>query len=388
MCRNWKKMSALGLAVLLGCMLPMGTMLAAEEDAGTVQETGINSDFDGDEIRDGETILEDEKDTEEGKDDNENLPDQDNPDQNEEDADDGEAAEEADADEEENDGDEVNCDQNEEESDVTEITPQIKQNVSAKAAETRASVGAPEIVITSGGQSQTFELGGEITYEYVNHTGRSFDVAVSRDGQQVSFSYYLKKDSGKEALEEEQMDDSLTWVEAVSSPASVLLSDNGSYVLYVKAEEDGNVVYKRSGGIVVDIQAPQVIDLVDGNTYPEGTIFQIKDANLESVIINDQSVALSEDGKYQVTAKGNSTSCVIKAKDKAGNETSCSISVSGKNPAGNTISQSGIYSLKAGTAYQLAGGIWSVGGSRTVYQGGSSFYVKADGDYAFWKNVL
>ena len=237
MCRNWKKMSALGLAVLLGCMLPMGTMLAAEEDAGTVQETGINSDFDGDEIRDGETILEDEKDTEEGKDDNENLPDQDNPDQNEEDADDGEAAEEADADEEENDGDEVNCDQNEEESDVTEITPQIKQNVSAKAAETRASVGAPEIVITSGGQSQTFELGGEITYEYVNHTGRSFDVAVSRDGQQVSFSYYLKKDSGKEALEEEQMDDSLTWVEAVSSPASVLLSDNGSYVLYVKAEE-------------------------------------------------------------------------------------------------------------------------------------------------------
>ena len=386
MCRNWKKMSALGLAVLLGCMLPMGTMLAAEEDAGTVQETGVNSDSDGDEIRDGETILEDEKDTEEGKEENENPSDQDNPDQNEEDADDGEAAEEADADEEENDGDEVNRDQNEEESDVTEITPQIKQNVSAKAAETGASVGTPEIVITSGGQSQTFELGGEITYEYVNHTGRSFDVSVSQGGQPAPFSIYLEKNSGKEALKEDEMA-SRTWTEIVSSKG-ILLPGDGSYVLYVKAEVAGNVVYKRSGGIVVDIQAPQVIDLVDGNTYPEGTIFQIKDANLESVIINDQSVALSEDGKYQVTAKGNSTSCVIKAKDKAVNETSCSISVSGKNPAGNTISQSGIYSLKAGTAYQLAGGIWSVGGSRTVYQGGSSFYVKADGDYAFWKNVL
>ncbi len=386
MCRNWKKMSALGLAVLLGCMLPMGTMLAAEEDAGTVQETGVNSDSDGDEIRDGETILEDEKDTEEGKEENENPSDQDNPDQNEEDADDGEAAEEADADEEENDGDEVNRDQNEEESDVTEITPQIKQNVSAKEPETGASVGTPEIVITSGGQSQTFELGGEITYEYVNHTGRSFDVSVSQGGQPAPFSIYLEKNSGKEALKEDEMA-SRTWTEIVSSKG-ILLPGDGSYVLYVKAEVAGNVVYKRSGGIVVDIQAPQVIDLVDGNTYPEGTIFQIKDANLESVIINDQSVALSEDGKYQVTAKGNSTSCVIKAKDKAGNETSCSISVSGKNPAGNMISQSGIYSLKAGTAYQLAGGSWSVGGSRTVYQGGSTFYVKADGDYAFWKNFF
>ena len=35
MYRNWKSAAALGLALLLGCMMPMSTMLAAEDDAGT-----------------------------------------------------------------------------------------------------------------------------------------------------------------------------------------------------------------------------------------------------------------------------------------------------------------------------------------------------------------
>ncbi|MDE5716143.1 MAG: hypothetical protein K2I53_00745, partial [Lachnospiraceae bacterium] len=109
-----------------------------------------------------------------------------------------------------------------------------------------------------------------------------------------------------------------------------------------------------------------------------------EDANLESVLVNEQQVS-PEDGKYKVAANG--TSCVIRAKDKAGNETICSISVSGNGTPeeSNVISASGEYTLKAGVKYHLAEGKWKVDGDKSVYPGGSDFYVTADGSYQFTK---
>lgn len=377
MCRNWKKVSALGLAVLIGCMLPMGTMLAAEENAGTVQENEAKSDSDSAALQDDKTISNEEK-----KDD-ENLTDKGKTDSHENGGEEGKT-DENDADDDGDIVDEVK--ENEDEADNDNITPPIRQKALAKAAESPESVQKPEIVITSEGKPLTFDLGGEITYEYVRHTGRSFNVSVTQGDQPISYSFCLKGNSEKEALGEGQMG-SLAWTAIVSSEG-ILLSDDGSYVLYVKAGEDGNVTYKRSGGIVVDTKAPVISGVEDGKTYQEGTEFQVEDANLESVFVNDQPVALAENGKYQVTAKDNSTSCVIKAKDKAGNETNCSITVSGKSLEGDTISGSGTYSLKANTPYKLGGGNWSVQGSKTVYRGGSTFYVKTDGDYTFWKHIF
>lgn len=389
MCRNWKKVSALGLAVLIGCMLPMGTMLAAEENAGTVQENEAKSDSDSDALQDDKTISEEEKKddenhTDKGKtDSHENDIDKEKTDSHENDAEE-EKTDENDADDEGDILDEVK--ENRDEADNANTTPPIRQKAPAKAAKSPESIEALEIEITSEGKPLTFDLGGEITYEHVNHTGRSFNVSVTQGDQSISYFFCLKADSGKEALEEEQMG-SLAWTEIVSS-GGILLPEDGSYVLYVKAGEDENVTYKRSGGIVVDTKAPVISGVEDGKTYQEGTEFQVEDANLESVIVNDQPVALKEDGKYQVTAKDNSTSCVIKAKDKVGNETNCSITVSGKSLEGDTISGSGTYSLKANTPYKLDGGNWSVQGSKTVYRGGSTFYVKTDGDYTFWKHIF
>lgn len=378
MCRNWKKVSALGLAVLIGCMLPMGTMLAAEENAGTVQENEAKSDSDSAALQDDKTISNEEK-----KDD-ENLTDKGKTDSHEN----GGEERKMDENDADDDGDIVDeVKENQDEADNDNITPPIRQKALAKAAESPESVQKPEIEITSEGKSLTFDLGGEITYdEYDNYTGRTFDVSVTQGDQPISYSVCLKADSEKEALKIGQMD-SLAWT-AMDSSGGILLSEDGSYVLYVKAGEGENVTYKRSGGIVVDTKAPVISGVEDGKTYQEGTEFQVEDANLESVIVNDQPVALAENGKYQVTAKDNSTSCVIKAKDKAGNETNCSITVSGKSLEGDTISGSGTYSLKANTPYKLGGGNWSVQGSKTVYRGGSTFYVKTDGDYTFWKHIF
>lgn len=390
MCRNWKKVSALGLAVLIGCMLPMGTMLAAEENAGTVQENEAKADSDSDAFQDDKTISEEEKKddenhTDKGKtDSHENDIDKEKTDSHENDAEE-EKTDENDADDEGDIVDEVK--ENQDEADNANITPPIRQKAPAKAAKSPESIEALEIEITSEGKSLTSDLGGEITYEHVNHTGRSFNVSVTQGDQSISYDVYLEKNSGKESLGKEQLA-SYTWIEDVSSTEGFPLSEDGSYVLYVKAGEGENVIYKRSGGIVVDTKAPVISGVEDGKTYQEGTEFQVEDVNLESIFVNDQPVALKEDGKYQVTAKDNSTSCVIKAKDKAGNETNCSITVAGKSLEGDTISGSGTYSLKANTPYKLDGGNWSVQGSKTVYRGGSTFYVKADGDYTFWKHIF
>ena len=77
MYRNWKSAAALGLALLLGCMMPMSTMLAAEDDAGTE----VCSDADagmtgGDESAPENESTADEENTSEGEDaaDGENKP--------------------------------------------------------------------------------------------------------------------------------------------------------------------------------------------------------------------------------------------------------------------------------------------------------------------------
>ena len=190
------------------------------------------------------------------------------------------------------------------------------------------------------------------------------------------------KDMEAEGKTEEQMS-SLRWYEKEPSE-TILLAQDGSYVIYVKVTSGKKNYYARSNGIVVDTQKPVIKGVEEGKTYPEGTAFQVEDANLDRVLVNEQP-AVPEGGNYKVAANG--TSCVIRAIDKAGNETACSITVltEEKPETDHVISQSGVYALKAGEKYHLAQGQWKVDGDKSVYQGGNDFYVSADGNYSFAK---
>lgn len=97
------------------------------------------------------------------------------------------------------------------------------------------------------------------------------------------------------------------------------------------------------------------------------------------------------DGKYVVVPRANSTSCTIIAIDKAGNEKSINLNIEGgstppepEEPAANTITESKTYTLQGGTAYTLDAGSWKVDGDSSVYPGGITFYVPS-GDYNFQK---
>ncbi|MDE7358934.1 MAG: hypothetical protein K2N39_05795, partial [Lachnospiraceae bacterium] len=286
--------------------------------------------------------------------------------------------------------DSENADGMQDDGNMAVTAPAIEPDAQADGDDVSESVSAPEITITRGGANKTFALGGEITFEYVNYQGTLFDVSVGQSDNNVTLFYCMDKVTDLEAgaKEEEQMD-SLQWGEIPSPPVSIKALNDGSYVVYVKAEAGGQKYYARSSGVVVDTRKPVIKGVEEGKSYPEGTLFQVEDANLESVLVNEQPAAL-ESGSYKVAANG--TSCVIRAKDKAGNETICSITVSGngtseeEKPEGvKVISESGVYELKAGVKYHLAGGKWKVDGDKSVYQGGNDFYVTADGSYQFTK---
>lgn len=374
MYRNWKNVAALGLAVLLGCMMPMGTMLAAETGA----ETGTGPAADT--VSENDAFHEDE-----------NAPE-------------GEAVSGGEnAPEDENVSDEENAAEDESAGGMQDAGI-MSVPAAGTDAETNGagSTSAPEIIIKRGGTNTTCPLGGKIDFTYVNYWGTLCELSVGQSDESVSLFYALDKvtDMEAEAKEEEGMK-SLVWG-SVTPPALIdPNSGDGCYVVYVKAEAGGQTYYARSNGIVVDTQKPVIkgVEEGEGKTYPEGTLFQVEDANLDKVLVNEQ-VATPESGNYKVVSDG--TSCVIRAIDKAGHETVCSINVSGTGTPepsepekpepgpsepddSNVISKSGEYTLKAGVKYHLAEGKWKVDGDKSVYRGGSDFYVKADGSYKFTK---
>ena len=376
MYRKWKKAAALGLAVLIGGMMPTSTMLAAEEDAAVVQELEADAGSEAGAVSDAEII----------SDDNESVVD-------EASADDENVGDEVNADDE-NTGDELNADDesvddegNADDAIVDEQNAGKKVMSASDAAEAgdaevQENTDAPVINITLNGESCKVDgLGGGIDYKYTNVPNSTLGFSASLNGTPIMFCYWLDESPGDEAK------DNIPW-SGKCTAMEWTLSSNKSYVVYVKAEKDGQTVYARSCGIVVDTTAPEIVGVKEGETYPAGTTFTVSDANLDVVRINETPAAPEQDGSYRVRANG--TSCMIRAIDKAGNEKTCSITVTGGEPEEDpkedtVISESKVYTLKAGVKYHLAAGNWKIDGDQSVYQGDNDFYVKKDGDYNFSK---
>ena len=389
--RRWKSITALCLSAMIGCVLPAGTMMAAEdaEAAGNVQESGFSGPAEevpqGAEA--GEPAEETDQEAEAG----------DPAEETDQEAETGEPAEETDQEagdpaeetdqapesEEQQEPDTVDP-----EAELVEVIPQTVETAAQTDVQEQPGETEPVIVIRLQGTDRAQALGGKIAYStYIRNHDQRFNVSVEQGGAAALY-YYLDTaaDDSGESKSAEQLAD--LWQPAEQGNwQEIILGQDGRYVLYVKAEAaDGQSVYARTDGVVIDATAPVITGIDDGGTYPAGTSFGVTDDNLDSVLINEQpAVPSSTDGMYQIAAAVNSTSCVIRAKDKAGNETVCSITVEGEEPDIRYIWVSGSYMLKAGRDYHLGVGSWTLDGDSTVYCGGSTFYVKEDGSYQFQK---
>lgn len=230
------------------------------------------------------------------------------------------------------------------------------------------------VTITIGDQSwSAYSFSGAWDHTYSGRQTASISVSPSDGG--VTCQYYLAQ--GSESYAESDLG-SLSWVNYGGAISLI----GGEYILYAKAEDaDGNAVYASTDGIVVS-SAPVISGVTDGGVYEGDTTFTVDGADLESVTVDGQEVSLTNNS-YTIIA--DDLTHRIVARNSAGGETVCEITVNKKSSATSEITDAGTYTLAAGTAYTLGNGRWMVSGDNTAYEGGRSFYVSAGGEYSFQK---
>ena len=99
-------------------------------------------------------------------------------------------------------------------------------------------------------------------------------------------------------------------------------------VIYAKlTDTSGNVTYMSSNGLVLDGTAPVISGVENGKTYCEAQTVTVTDNYIASVTVNGNSVSLDVNKQFALSAaEGTQT---ITVTDKAGNETSVTVTVNG-----------------------------------------------------------
>lgn len=246
----------------------------------------------------------------------------------------------------------------------------------------------PKIEISLDGNAQTWSSSaGKVAFHLIFNQAKQFKVKVTDAENDIDASgikYYLAdRDlfSGKGNYTSQEIEAAVAgkWKD---NAAAVDVRAEGRYVLYVKASDRaGNITYANSQGLIIDTTAPVISGVADGSKYYGKTTFTVKDAYLDTVTIDGKKVQL-QNGTF--TIEPDNDLHKITATDLAGNKVSCAVSVY-ETWVRDGIEKNGVYSLQKGTAYKLGKGKWKVVGDDTIYRGGMTIYVPADGDYDFRK---
>lgn len=126
------------------------------------------------------------------------------------------------------------------------------------------------------------------------------------------------------------------------------LADDGTYVVYVKAEDsDSNIGYANTELLVIDKTAPGIWnettgDVVDELQYKGDLTFSVNDSNLDYVTVDGERVVL-DDNEYIITAD-----CkwhTIEAWDKAGNGTAIRVYVYDEYEISKTAAEGGNFTV-------------------------------------------
>ena len=181
-----------------------------------------------------------------------------------------------------------------------------------------ADVEAPTGQISIGTSSWK-EFLNNITFDlFFKNTQTVTITATDNGGEAVTIEYLLS-------------DNELT-VAQLNSATFNQYNDNFSinpenkYVIYAKlTDKSGNVAYINSEGIVLDKTAPVISGIENGKTYCEAQTVTVTEEYIESVKVNGTAVTLDANNQFTLNpAEGTQTIVVT---DKAGNETSVTVTV-------------------------------------------------------------
>ena len=112
------------------------------------------------------------------------------------------------------------------------------------------------------------------------------------------------------------------------------IDPDNEYVIYARlTDESGNVAYISSNGIVLDSVVPVISGIENGKTYCEEQTFTVTEDYIKSVTVNGTEVSLDANNQFTLNpAEGTQTIVVT---DKAGNETSLTVTVNDGHTAGD-----------------------------------------------------
>ena len=138
--------------------------------------------------------------------------------------------------------------------------------------------------------------------------------------------------SGEDVTIEYLLSDKELTVDQLNSATFNAYNDNFSinpdnkYVIYAKlTDKSGNVAYINSEGIVLDATSPAITGIENGKTYCEAQTVTVTEEYIESVTVNGTAVTLDANNQFTLNpAEGTQTIVVT---DKAGNETSVTVTV-------------------------------------------------------------
>lgn len=138
--------------------------------------------------------------------------------------------------------------------------------------------------------------------------------------------------SGEDVTIEYLLSDKELTVDQLNSATFNAYNDNFSinpdnkYVIYAKlTDKSGNVAYINSEGIVLDATSPAITGIENGKTYCEAQTVTVTEEYIESVTVNGTAVTLDANNRFTLNpAEGTQTIVVT---DKAGNETSVTVTV-------------------------------------------------------------
>ena len=111
------------------------------------------------------------------------------------------------------------------------------------------------------------------------------------------------------------------------------INPDNKYVIYAKlTDKSGNVAYINTSGIVLDATDPIIKGLENGKTYCETQTVTVTEEYIESVKVNGTAVTLDANNQFTLNpAEGTQTIVVT---DKAGNETSVTVTVNDGHTGG------------------------------------------------------
>ena len=133
----------------------------------------------------------------------------------------------------------------------------------------------------------------------------------------ASVSYYISDSK----LTEEEVKKLENWTAGNTDKTTFSISPDKSCVVYAKiTDQQGNVTYISSDGLVFDGTSPSITGIADGETYCTSQEVTVTDNNSESVTVtvNGKEQTLS-DSKFTLDVKFDTTPMIITATDKAGN---------------------------------------------------------------------